>query len=70
MSIWKDSWFEGSNLTLEEILKLTSWWCRDVAQETMKFEVKVSGNTVVDWDSVCRETGEVNYLECEDWQSW
>ena len=35
LSIRKDSWFEGSNLTLEEILKLTYWWCRDVAQETM-----------------------------------
>lgn len=65
LSIRKDSWFEGSNLTLEEILKLTYWWCRDVAQETMRFEVEVSGNTVVDWDSFCREICEVNYLECE-----
>ena len=66
MSIRKGSWFERSNLTLEEILKLTYWWCRDVAQETMRFEVDVSGNTVVDWDSFCREICEVNYLECEE----
>ena len=65
-SIRKGSWFEGSNLTLEEILKLTYWWCRDVQQETMRFEVDVSGNTVVDWDSFCREVCEVNYLECEE----
>ena len=65
-SIRKGSWFEGSNLTLEEILKLTCWWCRDVQQETMRFEVDVSGNTVVDWDSFCREVCEVNYLECEE----
>ena len=31
----------------------------------MRFEVDVSGNTVVDWDSFCRERWEVNYLECE-----
>ena len=34
-SIRKGGWFEGSNLTLEEILKLTYWLCRDVEQETM-----------------------------------
>ena len=32
----------------------------------MRFEVDVSGNTVVDWDSFCREICEVNYLECEE----
>ena len=66
VSIRKGSWFEGSNLTLEEILKVTYWWCRDVAQECMRFEVDVSGNTVVDWHSFCREICEVNYLECEE----
>ena len=34
---WQAVWFEGSNLTLEEILKLTYWWCRDVQQETMRW---------------------------------
>ncbi|XP_028412951.1 uncharacterized protein LOC114535832 [Dendronephthya gigantea] len=66
LAIRKGSWFEGSNLTLEEILKLKYWWCRDVVQETMRFETDVSGNTVVDWDSFCREICEVNYLECEE----
>ena len=32
----------------------------------MRFEVDVSGNTVVDWDSFCREVCKVNYLECEE----
>jgi transposase-like protein len=66
LSIRNESWFEGSNLTLEEIMKLTYWWCRGVEQETMRFEVDVSGNTVVDWDSFCREICEVNYLECKE----
>ena len=66
LSIRKGSWFEGSNLTLEEVLKLTYWWCRDVKQETMRFEVDVSGNTVVDWDRFCREICELNYFECRE----
>ena len=61
---WQAVWFEGSNLTLEEILKLTYWWCRDVQQETMRFEADVSGSTVVDWDSFCREVCGVNYSAC------
>ena len=65
-SIRKDSWFEASNLTLEEILKLTYWWCRDVDQETMRYEVDVGSHTAVDWDSFCREVCEVNYLECDE----
>ena len=27
MTIRKDSWFEKSNLSLEEVFKLTYWWC-------------------------------------------
>ena len=26
-SIRKGSWFEKANLTIEEVLKFTSWWC-------------------------------------------
>ncbi|CAB4012579.1 Hypothetical predicted protein, partial [Paramuricea clavata] len=29
ISIRKGSWFEKSNMTLEEVLKFTYWWCRD-----------------------------------------
>ena len=32
LSIWKGSWFEESNLTLEEVLKFTYWWCQDLSQ--------------------------------------
>ena len=66
MSIRKDSWFEKSNLTLVEIVKLTYWWCRGVSQEEIRHEVNLSEHTAVDWDSFCRETCEVTLLERED----
>ncbi len=66
ISIRKDSWFEKSNLTLEEIVKLTYWWCRGVSQEDIRHEVNVSEHTAVDWDSFCRESCEVTLLEREN----
>ena len=30
--IRKGSWFDNSNLSLGEILKLTYWWCRDMSK--------------------------------------
>ena len=65
MSIRKDSWFEKSNLSLEEIVKLTYWWCRGLKQDEICHEVSVSEHTAVDWDSFCRETYEVTLLEKE-----
>ena len=36
VSIRKGSWFEKSKMTLEEILKLTYWWCQDLDQAQKK----------------------------------
>ena len=55
----KGSWFEQSNMTLEEILKFTYWWCQDLDQAQIKHELGISSNTAVDWDMFCRETCEV-----------
>lgn len=63
VSIRQGSWFEKSNMTVEEILKLTYWWCRDVKQEQIRHELNLASNTAVDWDSFCRETCEVTLLE-------
>ena len=62
-SIRKDSWFEESNLTLEEQLKITYWWCCELNQKQIRHELGISGNTGVDWDRYCREICEVNLLE-------
>ena len=48
VSIRQGSWFEKSNMTIEEILKLTYWWCRDVKQEQIRRELNLASNTAVD----------------------
>jgi hypothetical protein len=63
--IRKGSWFEKSNMTLEEVLKFTYWWCRDVRQEEIRHELNIAAHTAVDWDSFCRETCEVTLMERE-----
>ena len=66
MSIRRDSWFEKSNLSLEEIVKLTYWWCRGLEQDVIRHGVNISEHTAVDWDSFCRQTCEVTLLEKEE----
>lgn len=57
-SIRAGSWFEKSNLTLEEILKLTYWWCADLRENQIKAQLQLSDNTIVDWCMFCREVCE------------
>ena len=59
VSIRKGSWFEQSNLTLEEIIKFTYWWSEGLTQEQIKKQLHINANTAVDWDMFCRETCEV-----------
>ena len=63
ISIRKGSWFEKSKMTLEEILKLTYWWCQDLDQAQIKQELGLAKSTGVDWDSFCREVCEFTLLE-------
>lgn len=66
VSIRKGSWFEKSNMTLEEVLKFTYWWSRDLRQEEIRHELNIATHTAVDWDSFCRETCEVTLMERKD----
>ena len=50
VSIRKGSWFEQSNLTLEEIFKFTDWWSE---QEQIKKQLHINANRAVDWDMFC-----------------
>ena len=54
LSTRKASWFDNSNLSLEEILRLTYWWCRDMKHEQICHELNIASQTAVDWDSFCR----------------
>jgi transposase-like protein len=65
ISIRKGSWFEKSNMILEEVLKFTYRWCRDVTQEEIRHELNIATHTAVDWDSFCRETCEVTLMARE-----
>ena len=62
-SIRSGSWFEKSNLQLEEMLKFTYWWCRDLDQSQIQYELGMSSASAVDWDSFCREICEITMLE-------
>ena len=37
-------------MTIQEILKFTYWWCRDVKQEEIRHELNIASNTAVDWE--------------------
>ena len=63
ISIRKGSWFEKSKKTLQDILKLTYWWCQDLDQVQVKHELGHVESTGVDWDSFCREVCEITLLE-------
>ena len=66
LSMRKGSWFEKSKMTLEEILKLTYWWCQGLDQAQIKHEVGLAESTGVDWDSFCCKVCEIALLENGD----
>ena len=55
-SIRHRSWFQGSHLSLETILKLTYYWVYKLPLEFVQTELKIgSCGTVVDWYNFARE---------------
>ena len=50
-------------MILEEILKLTYWWCQDLDRTQIKHELGLAESTGVDWDSFCREVCEITLPE-------
>ena len=62
-SIRSGSWFAKSNMTLEEILQFTYWWCQDLDQTQIRHELALNTNTGVDWDSFCSEVREIELFE-------
>lgn len=60
-SISEGSWFEKSNLTIEEVLKFTYWWCRDMKQWQIKQQRELGSHTVVDWEKPGYHHNTVNH---------
>ena len=55
VSIHAGSWFEGHNLTLEQIILITYFRVYGVDQEFVKNELGISNQTIVDWYNFSRE---------------
>ena len=66
LSIRTGSWFAQSNMTLEEILKFTYWWCQDLEQSQITRELRLARGTGVDWDSLCREVCEITMFDSSE----
>ena len=49
-SIREGSWFENANMTIEEVLKFTYWWCQDLDQWQIRKQLGLGTNGAVDWD--------------------
>lgn len=58
-SLRKDSWFEGSNMALHEIIKFIYWWCSGLEQWQIRQQMCLASNTAVDWENFCREVCEI-----------
>lgn len=58
-SIRENTWFEKSNMSLEEVLKCTYWWSIGLTQDQIMLQLRISSSTVVDWCMFCREVCEV-----------
>ena len=56
ISIRKGSWFEGSHLSIDVILKLTYYWVYNCCNDFVMNELRIgSKHTVVDWFNFARE---------------
>ncbi len=52
----KGSWFDGSHLSIDQIVKLTYLWVHKCSEEFTMRECGIVGeHTIVDWYSFCRE---------------
>jgi len=62
-SIREGSWFENANLSMEEMLKFTYWWCQGLDQWQINVQLRLGSHTAVDWDMFCCELCEVTLFE-------
>ena len=58
-SIRSKTFFDKSNMTIEEVLKYTYWWSQNLKQSQIRTQLGLSPNSGVDWDMFCREVCEI-----------
>lgn len=54
-SIRKDSFFEGSHLSLQQLVDLVYWWSADVKQSEVAHQCRISSEAIVDWQNFIRD---------------
>ena len=55
LSIRHQLWFSQSNMSIEEPIKYTYWWCAGLKQDAIHKELRIATHTGVDWNMFCRE---------------
>lgn len=51
----RESWFEGSHLSIPKILELTYLWVYEHPNKSISQEIGVSVKTVIEWANACRD---------------
>ncbi|KAM7284651.1 hypothetical protein ISCGN_001745 [Ixodes scapularis] len=55
VSVRSGSFFEGSHLTLPQLMKIIYLWCQNLPCAIIQRETDVASKTITDWTSLCRE---------------
>uniref|UniRef100_A0A6B0V1L8 Putative transposase-like protein n=1 Tax=Ixodes ricinus TaxID=34613 RepID=A0A6B0V1L8_IXORI len=55
VSVRSGSFFEGSHLTLLQLMRVICLWCRNLPCAVIRWGTGVAGGTMTDWASFCRE---------------
>lgn len=66
LSIRTGTFFEKSNMTIEEILQIIYMWIHGHSQKNIQHEQGISSATDVDWCSFCREVCEVSIINSSE----
>lgn len=62
LSLRTGTFFEKSNMTLEECLQFFYLWTHGMSQDQIQHELQLSSRTDVDWASFCREVCETTII--------
>ena len=62
LSLRTGTFFEKSNMTIEECIQFFYLWTHGISQDQIQHELQLSSRTDVDWASFCREICETTIL--------
>ena len=66
LSLRTGTFFEKSNMTIEEILQIIYFWVHGHSQKNIQHELGISSSTDVDWAMFCREVCETTVMTSSD----